>query len=164
MRMVRGKFRMQGNAIKRFNMFRKIVRWGLSFPCIICHQALFKHQVIEYTTELENKIKNVCPKHLIQRTLSIPPGNFHKLNEENRALDYEYRMRYQKKNPGIPVPNQITLACRKQGNLSENISLAICHNSNKKYTLYICRVCSNYLKKKYPPNAHSNLIFQTMLN
>ena len=156
-RMVRGKFRMEGNAMKRLNMFRERVRWGPSFPCIICHQALFKHQVLEYTTELETKIKNMSSKNLIQRTLSVPPDNFHKLMEEKRALDYEHRMRYQKKNPGIPVPDQITLESTKERNSSDHIFSTVCHNSNKKGTLFICRVCSTYLKKKKcPPKSNSN--------
>ena len=156
MRSIRNKYRMEGKAIKRLNMFRERVRWGPSFPCIICHQVLFKHQVNEYTTEFETKLQNKCPTNLIKRTLSTPPDHFYKLMEEQRALDYEHRMKYKKANPGLPVPDQITLASKQEGECGHSLS-AICHNSNKKGTLFICRVCSNHLKKKkIPPKANTN--------
>ena len=47
----------KGTKLTRLNKFRERTRWGPCFPCISCHQILFKNQVIVYEQSVQDKLK-----------------------------------------------------------------------------------------------------------
>ena len=140
-----------GTSIDRLKTFRNRVRWGPSFPCITCHQTLFQHQVFEFDTKLHDLLTKKCSEKRLRCALS-PAEKFYIALTEDRAFDYDHRMRYKKSNPGIPVPDQITFTTGRKS--------AVCNNIHKgQGSLFICKVCTTYLKKdKLPPKAVVNCL------
>ena len=48
---------------ERFCKFKERTLFGPSYPCVVCHQMLFQHQVTGYEEDkVENFIKMNCPK------------------------------------------------------------------------------------------------------
>ena len=126
------KRRLEGSAIERLCQFRERVRWGPSYPCISCHQTLFRNQVFVYDTQLEVQLKSKCSDKVFKRTLASPPENMSSKIEEHRSYDYVHRMRYKKSHPGKPVPDQITFMSRQCNNIPPSSSLqAVCHIINQ---------------------------------
>ena len=123
-------------------MFRDMVRWGPSFPCMICHMMLFQHQVVQFDTKLESVFKENCSKN-VQKVLKVSEKFYSSLEKEihRDMLDYEYRMRYKRENPGAPLHHyQMTF-------------------TNDRRECYMCRVCCTNLKKgKIPPKAAANYL------
>ena len=103
--------RIGGDAEKRLQMFKNRIRFGPSFPCITCHQSLFKSQVIEFDEKLKEVLEEKCSEPLFRRTLSNSPDNFYITIVEDKSQDYQITMMNRKKN--MPLSNE-----GQEGNIS----------------------------------------------
>ena len=47
------------------------MRFGPSYPCISCHQTLFRHQVLDFKLKLREKITARCSDSLYNKAFSV---------------------------------------------------------------------------------------------
>ena len=121
--------------LTRVGNFRSKVRFGPIFPCITCHQTMFRHQVFEYTEQVKEQLRAKCSESMATKTLSCYTDNFfmtvteEKLNVDGEELD------------------RITLV---SGGYEEGGQC------------FICKVCHGYLKENnMPPKAAANCLEAT---
>ena len=95
---------------------------------------------MEYDAKLESEFKKNCSKN-VQEVLKVSQPFYLNLEKDihRDKLDYKYRMKYKRENPGAALRHyQITF-------------------SNGGRICFICRVCCSYIKKgKIPPKAAAN--------
>ena len=53
----------------RRDKFKERTRFGQSFPCITCHQTLFRNQVLEYDEKISENLEKVCPEPILEVAL-----------------------------------------------------------------------------------------------
>ena len=56
-------------SLGRLKSFNQAVRWGPSFPCINCHQTLTGDRVIEFDSEIKEKLEESCSAALSRATI-----------------------------------------------------------------------------------------------
>ena len=123
--------------LTRVGNFHSKVRFGPIFPCITCHQTMFRHQVFEYTEQVKEQLKAKCSESMATKTLSCHTDNFfmtvteEKLNVDGEELD------------------RITL---------------VSGGGEEGGQCFICKVCHGYLKENnMPPKAVANCLEATAL-
>ena len=102
----------------RLRSFKDRIRFGPSFPCITCHQTLFKNQVIVFDEKLKEALKQECDEFLFERALPCPSDIFYiNIKEETTQTEpseNEHKIRFKKTNRRKQVPNQITIMRRQK--------------------------------------------------
>ena len=115
--------RRAGTKITRLCNFRKQVRYGPVYPCITCHQLMFRHQVMEFTEDVQNFLRDKCSETLVGNTISCPPDSFFMtITEEKIGEENEF--------------DRITM---------------VSGGSESERRCFLCKVCYGHLKKGVPP-------------
>ena len=58
----------------RLDKFRERPRFRPSFPCVTCHQSLFRRQVLVYDEKTRDNLEKVCSEQILEvafQTLEI---------------------------------------------------------------------------------------------
>ena len=123
--------RRAGTKITRLGAFRKQVRYGPVYPCITCHQLMFRHQVLEFTEDVQLFLGEKCSDERADNTISCPPDSFFMtIHEEKIGSEDEC--------------DQITM---------------ISGGSEEERRCFLCKVCYSHLKKDVlPPKAAANYL------
>ena len=123
--------RRAGTKITRLCNFRKQVRYGPVYPCITCHQLMFRHQVLEFTEDVQLFLGEKCSDERADNTISCPPDSFFMtIHEEKIGSEDEC--------------DQITM---------------ISGGSEEERRCFLCKVCYSHLKKDVlPPKAAANYL------
>ena len=115
--------RRAGTKITRLQNFRKQVRYGPVYPCITCHQMMFRHQVLEFTDDVQTFLDDKCSDKIASNTISCPPDSFFMtINEEKIGSEDEC--------------DQITM---------------ISGGREEERRCFLCKVCYSHLKKGVLP-------------
>ena len=71
---------------------------------MICHMMFFQHQVVQFDTRLESRLKKHCSKN-VQKLLKVSEKFYSSLEKQihRDMLDYKYRMRYKRENSEGPL-------------------------------------------------------------
>ena len=65
------EYKHKGTKLTRLSRFRERTRWGPCFPCISCHQILFKNQVFVYEHSIKQSLKKEFQEALSTRNNSF---------------------------------------------------------------------------------------------
>lgn len=87
----KANIRIGNTAPSRLKQFRERVRYGPIFPCITCEQTLFKHQVLEFDSQLKEQLKKECSEAIYKKALSTSRENLYLTinSEENTDEELE---------------------------------------------------------------------------
>ena len=107
----------------RLQAFKNRTRFGPSFPCITCHQTLFRNQVMVFDEKVKEVLKNECSEPLYKRTLSFPNDNFYITIKGDTMT---------KGNPKNHVPYQISITSRHKNTPQLNGCDGLQENNNSK--------------------------------
>ena len=124
--------RRAGTKITRLGNFRKQVRYGPVYPCITCHQVMFKHQVLEFDTDIKNSINANCSDNIADNSISCTPDSFYMTITEEKIDSEEGKC------------DRITM---------------VSGGSEKERRCFLCKVCFSHLNKgALPPKAAANCL------
>ena len=124
--------RRAGTKITRLGNFRKQVRYGPVYPCITCHQLMFRHQVVEFNEDVKMLLDAKCSDRLADNTISCTPESFF-----------------------------MTITEEKIGSKEDECDLItmVSGGSENERRCFLCKVCYSHLKKGVlPPKAAANCL------
>ena len=124
--------RRAGTKITRLGNFRKQVRYGPVYPCITCHQLMFRHQVVEFNEDVKMLLDAKCSDRLADNTISCTPESFF-----------------------------MTITEEKIGSEEDECDLItmVSGGSENERRCFLCKVCYSHLKKGVlPPKAAANCL------
>ena len=124
--------RRAGTKITRLGNFRKQVRYGPVYPCITCHQLMFRHQVVEFNEDVKMLLDAKCSDRLADNTISCTPESFF-----------------------------MTITEEKIGSEEDKCDLItmVSGGSENERRCFLCKVCYSHLKKGVlPPKAAANCL------
>jgi hypothetical protein len=74
----------------RFQDFNNRTRWGPIYPCICCHQTLYKYQVTNFDEKVEETLRKSCLEGIFEKTVANPrPDLFLHITKEGDDEDPE---------------------------------------------------------------------------
>ena len=93
-------------SLGRLKSFNEAVRWGPSFPCINCHQTLTKDRVMEFDSEIKEKLETSCSAALSRATIkqnynNLKIGFYEEVIEDDEEGDVVITMTSEEKNAFI---------------------------------------------------------------
>jgi len=74
---------------ERLYKFKERTLFGPSYPCVVCHQMLFQHQVTEFDeNKIESFIRTHCPKHASEILNNVEKKLLMIVNRNKKTLSY----------------------------------------------------------------------------
>ena len=79
----------KGNTTQtRLEAARDRTMFGPIFPCVVCHQTLFKHQVVIYDQVLQKKFEHKCTPSLMQKVFAYTKGLKRIFEKDDKYITY----------------------------------------------------------------------------
>ena len=138
-----GRSRMSKTSLGRLENFRMRNRFGPSYPCVVCHQTLFRNQVDEFEDEnLIVFLKKTCSERLCEKIFNFDEKLLFKIKSESNG---KTRTFVDRTHSEYNVQPQDTLPAQMP--------------TTYKNVCFICNVCMQYIKDDtLPPKAVANFL------